>query len=187
MVALGDSVFHERETIEQFISMRCDNLILYSRYLSDNELIELAQHMPELRLLDRYIEQLSNRCVYFNHTTTGHIATQYSIDQGHKVIGCIAGNTAYQNAHSRYHGYKKALSLNNLPLDNTLVFKGERYDSEQGYKGIHQLWQQRPDTTALYVCSEDMASGCLDAIRELNITVPDDLAIISYERGALSK
>ncbi len=57
----------EREAIRRFHDLRCEGYILNSRYLSDDELRELAQEPTPFVLLDRVVEGLESRCITFDH------------------------------------------------------------------------------------------------------------------------
>ena len=170
----------ERAALEHLMNMRCDGLLLHLRYLSDEELIKMADKMPPFVLLDRYIEDLADRCVTFDHIAASEQAVQVLIDHGHSHIACLAGKLFKDNAHQRFQGYVNKLSEKNIPLDMELVTEGD-YDRDSGYRGMKQILSTGKTVTAVYVCSEEMAVGCMDALRELDIKVPDDISLISYD------
>ncbi|AMO57595.1 LacI family transcriptional regulator [Endozoicomonas montiporae] len=170
----------ERAALEHLTNMRCDGLLLHVRYLSDEELIELAEKLPPFVLLDRHIEALSDRCVTFDHVAAGEKAVQVLMEQGHQQIACLAGKLFKDNARQRFQGYANKLKEKAIPLDMELVTEGG-YDRESGYRGMKQILKTGKTITAVYACSEEMAVGCMDALQEQGIKVPDDISLISYD------
>ena len=170
----------ERAALEHLMNMRCDGLLLHVRYLGDDELIELAEKMPPFVLVDRYIEALADRCITFDHVAAGERAVQVLLDQGHTHIACLAGKLFKANAHQRFQGYANKLKEFNIPLDMELVTEGD-YDRESGYRGMKEILATGKPVSAVYVCSEEMAVGCMDALREVDMTVPGDISLISYD------
>ena len=170
----------ERAALEHLMNMRCDGLLLHVRYMSDEELIKLAEKMPPFVLLDRYIEALADHCITFDHVAAGERAVQVLMDQGHTQIACLAGKLFKDNARQRFQGYANQLQKKNLPVDMELVTEGD-YDRDSGYRGMKQILATGKPVTAVYACSEEMAVGCMDALREVDMKVPDDISLISYD------
>lgn len=170
----------ERAAVEHLMKMRCDGLLLHVRYMSDEELIEIAKTAPPFVLLDRYIEALADRCITFDHVAAGERAVQVLLDQGHRQIACLTGKLNKANAKQRFEGYANKLKQNHLPLDMDLVTEDD-YDRDAGYRDTLQILASGKPFTAIYTCSEEMAVGCMDALREKNIRVPEDISLISYD------
>jgi len=97
---------------------------------------------------------------------------------GHKRIGAITGEMRTTAALDRYTGYCKALQAHDLPVDETLVSEG--YFTEiGGYEAMQQLLPHKPD--AIFSASDAMSLGALRAIYEAGLTVPQDIALISFD------
>ena len=62
------------------------SLQLLDRYLSDDDLRELAKLPTPFVLLDRYVEGIEERCVTFNHHHASRIAVEHLIAGGHQKI-----------------------------------------------------------------------------------------------------
>ncbi|WP_330927468.1 LacI family DNA-binding transcriptional regulator [Candidatus Sororendozoicomonas aggregata] len=173
------SIESEREAIQHLITTRCDGIILHARYLCDEEIIAFSQQVTII-LLDRYIPSLQNFCITFDHVTASQKAVDQLISHGHTRIACITGHLYRHKACERYQGYVNSLSDHNIPVDGELVVESE-YDRQQGYEATKQLLSRGNPFTAVYCCSEELAAGCMDVFRELGITVPDDISLISYD------
>ncbi|MEF1250670.1 LacI family DNA-binding transcriptional regulator [Vibrio owensii] len=85
----------EKEAIQRFNDLRCDGYVLHSRYLSDDDLRELAKLPTPFVLLDRYVEGIEERCVTFNHHHASRIAVEHLIAGGHRQSGYDAMAAIY--------------------------------------------------------------------------------------------
>lgn len=107
----------------------------------------------------------------------GEIATSHLIGLGHRRIGQIA--TSHNTAGiDRDIGYRRALEVNNLSVDEQLIAYGD-FSRESGYGAMNTLLPQRPD--AVFVQSDSMALGAIQAIRDAGLSVPDDIAIVGFD------
>ncbi|EJO5346762.1 LacI family DNA-binding transcriptional regulator [Clostridium botulinum] len=105
------------------------------------------------------------------------------IKEGHKKIGIITGRLTSKPASDRILGYKKALTLNNIPINEDYIFNGE-YKKDNAYKIMKKILniekQNRP--TALFISNNMMTLGCIKAILEESKRIPEDMAIVSFDK-----
>lgn len=170
----------EREAICRFHALRCDGYVLNSRYLSDDELRLLAKEPTPFVLLDRSVEGLESRCITFDHSLAGQMAVDHLINQGHRKIACITGPLNRTNSRQRYQGYLNALSTADITVDQTLCSEGD-YGRESGYLAAKKLYQSHPDLTALFSCNEEMMGGALQFFHENNVSVPQQVSLVSFD------
>ena len=105
-------------------------------------------------------------------------AVMHLLQLGHKRIGMITGDMRTTAALDRYTGYCKTLQEHDLPVDETLISQG--YFTEiGGYEAMQQLLPQKPD--AIFSASDAMALGALKAIHEAGLTVPQHIALVSFD------
>jgi LacI family transcriptional regulator len=107
----------------------------------------------------------------------GRMATDYLIERGYRRIGIIGSNKNVPGD-DRYRGYQEALLAHGLPLDESLVAFGD-YSMESGVSAMQELIPAKPD--AVFVTSDTMALGALRTLREHDLHVPDDIAIVGYD------
>ncbi len=107
----------------------------------------------------------------------GYLATAYLIDLGYRRIATIASD---QNAagDDRLLGYRRALKERGRPCDSDMVAFGD-YTLESAYRAMKRLIPQKPD--AVFVASDTMSLGALRALREADLRVPQDIAIVSHD------
>lgn len=108
----------------------------------------------------------------------GYLATEHLIKLGNQRVAHIAGNCDNRPALDRLSGYQKALADYGIQYDPGLVQEGF-FTEDGGYKAAKILLQGKPD--AIFAASDTMAAGALRASRELDITIPHDLALVGFD------
>ena len=110
----------------------------------------------------------------------GHAATNVLIRAGHKRIGYIGGEVGMEASRLRLRGYKRALAAANLPFDADLLHHGD-WQPPSGYLGARALVALPAPPTAIFCANDMMAVGCYDALRELGLRIPQDVAVMGYD------
>lgn len=109
-----------------------------------------------------------------------HRATSYLVERGHRRIAHITGQEYYRNAIERRQGYCQALEEHGAGVDESLIVAGS-WNASSGYQATQSLLRRNRRFTAV-VCQNDwMAIGCLRALREHGLSVPQDVALIGFD------
>ena len=107
-------------------------------------------------------------------------ATKMLIDGGAKNIAFIGVKKEAMNAWGeRYIGYEKALKDNNMEVDEELVFL-EDLKVKTGYKAIDAFFDTGKGFDAIVCASDEIAMGAINALRENNINVPEDVSVVGF-------
>jgi len=77
-------------------------------------------------------------------------------------------------------GYQQALEQAGIAYDEQLVRYGA-YTDESGAKAMSDLLELDRLPTAVFVASDVVALGALAAIRDAELRVPDDMALVSFD------
>lgn len=107
-------------------------------------------------------------------------ATDYLIQQGHKLIGLIEGPDGFRSARERRLGFEDAIHAAGLSLPRSLIARGN-YTFETGVTAANRLFDLAPRPTAIFASNDEMAAGVVYAARERGITVPDELSVIGFD------
>ncbi|MGN6518273.1 MAG: LacI family DNA-binding transcriptional regulator [Dokdonella sp.] len=105
--------------------------------------------------------------------------TRHLLGRGHRRIAMIAGPVGNLDADERRRGWLDALEEASLARD-ALLLEGD-FSEESGHAaGKHVAGlAQRPD--ALFAANDMMAVGCLIALAESGLRVPDDIALAGFD------
>ena len=110
----------------------------------------------------------------------GHAATDVLIRAGHKRIGYINGESSMEASRHRLRGYRQALATADLPFDPDLVREGN-WQPLSGYEATRELMAEKAPPSAIFCANDMMAVGCYEALRELGLRIPGDIAVMGYD------
>ncbi|WP_105901731.1 substrate-binding domain-containing protein [Vibrio gangliei] len=176
----------EREAIELLINNRCESLVIHSKGLSSEELIEFANEIPGMVLINRFIPEISHRCIALDNHKGSYLATEYLIKNGHKHIGYICSNHDIEDTYQRKAGYLEALKANGLTHSENYIEYGSP-DEEGGEHAMTNLLAKGLPLTAIATYNDYMAAGSLSVLDENGIQAPEDMSIIGFDNGLIAK
>lgn len=107
-------------------------------------------------------------------------ATDYLIKQGHEKIACISGPTKFVASHTRFEGYRQALSENGFVFNSNLVIRGD-FTKEGGYLAIKKLLAKADFFSAVFAINDAMAMGAIQALKEEGVNIPQECAVIGFD------
>jgi LacI family transcriptional regulator len=110
----------------------------------------------------------------------GHGVTEYLLGKGHQRIGYINGEPWMEAAKDRLKGYRRALATHDIAFDPALVRDGD-WNMSSGYAATRELMRVERPPTAIFCANDLMAMGALDALHEMGIKVPEQVAVMGYD------
>lgn len=114
--------------------------------------------------------------LYVDNIAAASAATAYLLERGHRRIAMIAGRGGPQS--HRATGYLRVMAAASLAPQ--LVPYGD-FTEEDGYRAAQLALSSAPRPTALFAANDLMALGAMTAIREANLTIPDDIALMGFD------
>jgi LacI family transcriptional regulator len=114
--------------------------------------------------------------LFVDNAAGAKAAAEYLIERGHRRIAMIAGAGGPER--NRVSGYLQA--LNEAGLEPQLVSHGD-FNAESGYQLTKEMLAAGARPTALFAGNDLMAFGAMSAIREAQLTIPDDIAVMGFD------
>ena len=114
-----------------------------------------------------------------NDILGGVLATQYLYDLGHKKIDHIAGPSYTISAQHRKRGFLHVINEHDDIISN--IYEAHNYSIEDGYQQALKIIEKNDLPTAIFVAGDWMALGVIQALKEHDIKVPEDISIIGYD------
>lgn len=187
MVASGYTDPHREQAAVRFLlDRRSDALILHPEAIPDDDVLRLRDASTPLVLVGRYIAELDGNCVHLDNEMGGQLATRYLIDRGHERIGHICGPLHFPDSRARLTGYRRALDEAGIAYDDRLVVEGD-FAEEGGDAAARKLLARGCQPTALFCANDQTAAGAMRAVRELGLSIPDDLSMVGYDDVYLAR
>lgn len=110
-------------------------------------------------------------------------ATEYVIDHlvanGKTRIAMINHDLNYQYARHREQGYCQR--LRHYGLDYAKILYADTLDYPSGKQAARQLLNSIPSPDAVFAVSDTLAVGVLNALSEMKLRVPQDIAVVGFD------
>jgi LacI family transcriptional regulator len=116
----------------------------------------------------------------------GRVATDHLIGLGRRRIALINGQQGLDNPRDRLKGYRQALTSHDIPYDPALVRPGN-WEPSAGYAMTKELMALDNPPDAIFCANDLMALGCYDALRELGLSIPDDVAVVGFDDREIAR
>ena len=172
----------EREFANLAFSRQADGIILMSH--------RLPFEIPSPESEDQDLPPLVNGCEFAGSGSVPFVAvddrkaamdaTAHLLGLGHRDIAVITGAEESTSSRRRLDGFREAMSAAGLDVNENWVISG-RYQPEGGEAAARQLMMQKNRPTAIFCFSDEMAIGCLYALKEQGFTVPHDVSVMGYD------
>ncbi len=117
--------------------------------------------------------------VEVDHRQGSRLAVTHLIDRGFKRIAYLGGTESSPANQLRCETYKLVLSENNFEIDPKLIsFSG--YSIDSGYERLKSLINMDNPPDAIFCSNDYIALGCLQYLREHNIT-KEQFGLVGYD------
>jgi LacI family transcriptional regulator len=177
----------EAELIRTFAEQRVSALIYMTIFTRE---VALPQQLTGLEmpvfLLNCYTTSQAYPAVVPSEIAGGQRSTRHLIENGHRRIGTITGETWMEAAQDRLKGYRRALATADIPFDPALVVEGN-WSASSGYEATRQLLALPEPPTAIFCQNDRTAIGCYEALKEAGYDIPTDMAVVGYDDEEISR
>ena len=159
-----------------------DGLIILSLPVDDTEARRLIDHRLPTVLIEYPHPQLN--CVEIDDVQGGYMAATYLLKKGHRRIAFL-GDTdlpeyAIHPVSLRLSGFRQALKESGIDLPDTFI-RLAPYSQEQTRQVARELLGLSEPPTAIFAATDFQALGVLKSARQLNVGVPEQLAVIGFD------
>ena len=143
----------------------------------------INQGMP-IVLVDRVVEEIVCDKVIIDDAEGAAKAVQHLIDSGCSNIAIITTVDYVSVGKLRTNGYLDALRKNNMNVNDDLILKIE--DIDQSQEQINAFLKDR-NVDGVFAVNEQFATSAVKALKDKNLKVPEDVLVISFSDGELSR
>lgn len=181
-VLLGDTQgLRERELAygEMVRAKQADGVILFSHRLPFEEHIA-PDKLPATVNSCEKIRDSNIPFVAIDNEQAGYDATRHLIELGHTKIAVITGDIATPSSVDRMRGYERALHGAGIPLFEEYIQHGA-YNLNLGESCTENLLLLKQRPSAVFCFSDEIAIGCLHALRSHGFNVPADMSVIGFD------
>lgn len=175
-----ESAEREKLSLDLLRSESVDGLIVPTVRRGNATAEELTRDGVPVVCVDRRPAKIIVDTVISDNEQGALEAVEHLLELGHRRIGYVGGIPHISTSTERLAGYRKALEAANVPFEPGLVREGDsRQESGRAMAG--QLLDLSEPPSALFVGNNLMTLGALEAIHRRDLTIPDDVALVSYD------
>lgn len=149
-----------------------------------HHLTEVVNQGMPLVMFDRVIDEINCDKVVIDDKNGAKKAVQKLIDLGCKNIGLITTVDYLSVGKLRTQGYLEAHQQNNMEVNEDLILKIDDFDESQPV--ITEFLQDK-DLDGLFAVNEHFAIYAIKGFTERGLKVPEDVMVIGFTDGELSK
>lgn len=170
----------EKELVVLLQRHKVEGMIIAPIGTNFDHVVQVYKSGLPLVIIDRSFPDQEFHSVTTDNYQGGYDATDYLISMGHKRIACIQGIQGSQVNKDRVQGYMDALVNNGIQPDINLIM-GYDFSIENGYRQIKILYSSGNLPTAIFSFGNLITLGAFKAFNEMNLKVPDDVSLISFD------
>jgi LacI family transcriptional regulator len=179
------SMFRLHETDGNPLIHDFDGLIVIGR-INEGALKKVSDHVQNVVYINHSPDDTLYDSVVIDFVKSTELALNHLLELGYKRIGYIGG-TEKEHINSgkvriedeRLTTFEKFVKREGI-YNPSWTFIGE-YQMSQGYEMMKIALELEEKPEAFFIASDPMAIGALKALQEANLSVPSDVAIVSFD------
>ena len=171
--------------IEELKQKQVDGMILLTTRLDKDVITDIAERYPVVLTSD-FIEGLNVPTVAIDNISSSREAVEHLLQLGHSRIGMITGPLNSLLCRDRLKGYRQALLANEVAIEGVLIQEGD-HTYESGYNQMNKFLALEETPTAIFAANDSMAMGAIKAVKDQNMKVPEDVAVVGFDNIQFSK
>jgi len=170
----------KKDGIQTLLERRVDGIIHAGPFQNDKLVPRLKKEGFPFVLVGRKIGNLETNCVIANDRHAAYQAAMHLLNLNHKIIGFIFGNSESYSSLKKLEGFKAALAEKQIAFREELMEPGY-LEFSGGYEAALSLLKKNPRPTAILAGNDVMALGAREAILEMGLNIPRDIALVGFD------
>ncbi len=133
--------------------------------------------------IDRTIEGFHTDNVVVDNKKGSKKVVELLIKNGVRKIGMLTISPSYTSTiQDRITGYKDALTANDIKVDEKIIIEIPFNDVQQAVKkAVKELVSPPNNVKGIYVLNNSLAIACLEVLHDMNLRIPQDVALVSFD------
>ena len=177
----SESAQKEMNSARTMFNNRVDGLLVSLAYDTDR----LAHFEPFIKkniplvFFDRVEDHANCLNILINNKKAAYEATTHLISQGRRRIVFITATPKRNVYIHRLEGYKEALADQKIPFREEYILLSN-LSQEAGAEAAGLIRQMDPLPDAVFVANDNCAVGCMVALKQSGILIPEDIAFVGF-------
>lgn len=171
----------QRSVFASLVAQGVDGIIVFPARESISDFLRFSDNFRPVIAIDIDVQHPNISLVGTNVYKGAQMAVEHLIERGHTHIGMV--NAARSIKKTRERGFLDAMKQHNLMMSDDKIIPGddEASDIIGGMNATKALLSNHPEITAIFCYNDLMGLGAIRAAQDLNLSIPDDLAIVGFD------
>ncbi|WP_343208981.1 LacI family DNA-binding transcriptional regulator [Anaerolentibacter hominis] len=170
----------EEDYLEALVGKSVDGIILVKPQVSEELLERMSIHTRFVLVDSGEIRKSNYHVVNVDDAAGIKEGMEYLYTLGHRKIGFIRGMLESYSSKIRANAYVNFLNEKELPLSYGLIQRGD-YTWSSGYTAAKEMIRMPEPPTAILASNDVMAIGCMKAIQDSGLRIPEDISVMGYD------
>ena len=184
----SESEQKEKMSAKTMFNSRVDGLLVSLSY-DTNDISHFDQFIKKnipVIFFDRGEQHDNFTNVLIDNRKAAYEATKHLIEQGCTRIVHITAKPKRNVYVDRLKGYKQALAENNIDFKDEYLIIG-KLSLEDGIEAATVIQKMDPLPDGVLVANDNCAVGCMLALKQAGLRIPEDIAFAGFNNDPVSK
>ncbi|MDH3428786.1 MAG: LacI family transcriptional regulator [Gammaproteobacteria bacterium] len=169
----------ERDALRMMQGRSIEGVIMATARREDPIVEECIEHDIPLVLVNRTVDREGVNAVILDENYGIRSVIDHLMSLKHTRIAHIAGPQHTSTGFQRAKAFSDYLSIHNMPTD--LIEAANKFTIEEGRRAFRRLLARDNSFSAIVAGNDLLALGCMDAMRDVGLLVPENIAITGYD------
>ncbi|MFT3827376.1 MAG: substrate-binding domain-containing protein [Chitinophagaceae bacterium] len=171
-----------QELIKMLSQRQVDGYIITPALGMEKDIRDLVAMRRPVVLMDSYIPDVNVPYVLVDNYGAVEIGMEHLIAKGYRRIGFITVDLDLIQLEKRNAAYYECLKKHAIPADDSLILKlSYRHNAQEAISYISSFIRNTKDLDVLFFATNYLGLLGLESIQQLNVNLPSDLAMISFD------
>lgn len=169
-----------KEALRFFRTHRVRAVITCGLSAMHDDILEMIKGDVQVITYDNVEDELGADRVIVNNREASCLGVCELLKQGHERVGIATGVMDHWTSQQRLLGWRDAFAMHGIKVPEDLIIGGE-WSRAGGYAAMKSFWESANKPTAFFGANHQMTLGALTYCQRNNISVPNDLSILSFD------
>lgn len=170
----------EQEHLQMLLERQVDGIVVSARREDLREPIDLGSASIPVVYAHTQVTDPQALCVLPDDAQGARLAVEHLVQYGRRHFAHITGPAYFQAVRLREGAMRQVLTEHGLPFSEQRVLSGPWQES-WGSTAAQYLIKQDPSIDALFCGSDQLARGAVEALHEMGVRIPDDVAVVGFD------
>ncbi|HEY7417076.1 MAG TPA: LacI family DNA-binding transcriptional regulator [Ktedonobacteraceae bacterium] len=170
----------ERQHLDVLLSRHVDGIIVSARREDLRRPLDAGKVSVPIVYAFTKVKDPAALCILPDDAQGARLATEHLLHLGRRHVAHVTGPGYFESVRLREGAMRQVLTEHDIHLPEHRVLSGP-WRENWGYTATKFLFEQDAEIDALFCGSDQLARGALEALHDLGVHVPDDVAVVGFD------